>query len=120
MILSISSGLYIVVLLSRRYSKQLSWNDASFGNFWQCGFTHLFTYGASYYSYTWSRLIANRIWEKLFDRKYNYELDDAWRSGGDLLQKELLSVGGGRNAWDCLNNMNILKNGEMETKTLSN
>ena len=29
----INSWLYIVVLLSRRYSKQLSWNDALFGNF---------------------------------------------------------------------------------------
>lgn len=81
------------------------------GSRWQCGFTHLFTYGASYYSYAWSRLIADRIWESMF-------LKEEWRDGGEILQNELLSVGGGRDPWVCLEKMGILNEKELRSRTL--
>ncbi len=59
---------------------------------WQVQFSHLFTYGASYYSYLWSRQWASRIHQKFFQDKDPKE----WKTGGQLIRQELLQVGGGR------------------------
>lgn len=57
---------------------------------WQVQFSHLFTYGASYYSYLWSRRWASRIHRKLFAGIPARQ----WRQGGEILRSKLLGVGG--------------------------
>ena len=59
---------------------------------WQGQFSHLFTYGSSYYSYLWCKRWASKIYSKHFADK---EMSN-WRPGGDVLRKELLGVGGTR------------------------
>jgi len=40
---------------------------------WQGQFTHLYSYGSTYYTYFWCRKIAEEIWNKLFN--FNYKSD---------------------------------------------
>lgn len=61
---------------------------------WQAQFSHLFTYGASYYSYLWSRKWASQLNNKLFANKPRSD----WRQGGEILRSEILGVGGSRDA----------------------
>ncbi|KAI8593887.1 hypothetical protein BDZ88DRAFT_401864 [Geranomyces variabilis] len=77
---------------------------------WQVQFTHLFSYGATYYSYLWSRRWASRIWSKWFmDRDAS-----AWKEGGELLRTELLGWGGGRDPWVGLEKLGVVKDGERQ------
>jgi len=34
---------------------------------WQGQFTHLYSYGSTYYTYFWCRKLAEEIWNKLFN-----------------------------------------------------
>ncbi|KAJ3151390.1 Mitochondrial intermediate peptidase [Geranomyces michiganensis] len=77
---------------------------------WQCQFVHLFSYGATYYSYLWSRRWASRIWDKWFKGKDA----DAWKEGGELLRTELLGWGGGRDPWVGLDKLGVVKPGERQ------
>jgi intermediate peptidase len=69
----------------------------------QVQFSHLFTYGASYYSYLWSRRWASRIYRQHFQGKSRQE----WRLGGHLLRHEVLGFGGGRDPWIGLERMGV-------------
>ncbi|TPX60876.1 hypothetical protein SpCBS45565_g07392 [Spizellomyces sp. 'palustris'] len=77
---------------------------------WQVQFTHLFSYGATYYSYFWSRRWVNRIWRRWFENRD----EQAWKEGGELVRKELLGWGGGRDPWVGLEKLGVVKEGERE------
>lgn len=66
------------------------------GTSWQVNFSHLFGYGATYYSYLFDRVIASRIWQKLF---MNSPLD---REAGEAFKTRVLAHGGGRDPWHML------------------
>jgi intermediate peptidase len=73
---------------------------------WQVNFGHLFGYGATYYSYLFDRVIAARMWTKLFAR------DPLSREQGDVFKNGILAHGGGRDPWSML--ANVLQDGEIE------
>jgi mitochondrial intermediate peptidase len=62
----------------------------------QANFTHLFSYGASYYSYLFDRAIASKIWKEVF------EMDPLSREAGEKYIQEVLKWGGGRDGWECV------------------
>jgi intermediate peptidase len=59
-------------------------------------FTHLFPYGASYYSYLFDRAIAAKVWKEVFER------NPLSREAGEKYLQEVLKWGGGRDGWDCV------------------
>lgn len=63
---------------------------------WQGSFTHLFGYGATYYSYLFDRVLASRVWKQVFA---DAPLD---RNAGERYKQELLKWGGGRDGWEML------------------
>lgn len=69
------------------------------GTSWQTQFGHLFTYGATYYSYMLDRAIASRIWQQLFQSK---PLD---REMGEKYKQEVLIHGGGHDPWEMIANV---------------
>jgi mitochondrial intermediate peptidase len=62
----------------------------------QYTFSHLFPYGASYYSYLFDRAIADKVWKELFER------DPLSREAGERFKQEVLKWGAGRDPWDCI------------------
>lgn len=64
------------------------------GTSWQTSFGHLFSYGASYYSYLFDRAIASRVWAQVFREA------PLSRESGERFKNEVLRYGGGKNAWD--------------------
>ena len=79
-------------------------------------FSHLASYGACYYSYFWSRRLAERIYLDMFSGvSLNGDLDTAierlaplgWRRSGELIKTELLQVGGSRDPSIGLLKLNI-------------
>lgn len=81
------------------------------GTSWQTQFGHLFTYGATYYSYMLDRAIASRIWQQLFQSR---PLD---RGMGEKYKQEVLVHGGGRDPWEMIANVldtPELKSGDAE------
>jgi len=62
----------------------------------QTSFTHLFPYGASYYSYLFDRAIAAKVWKEVFEK------DPLNREAGEKYRDEVLKWGGGRDGWDCV------------------
>eukprot|EP00126_Sphaerothecum_destruens_P009976 Sdes_comp20645_c0_seq1m15857 len=54
----------------------------------QMQFNHLFGYGASYYTYIWSRAFASKIWKELFSK------NPTCRSSGEKYRTQMLSKGG--------------------------
>ena len=66
------------------------------GNSWQGFFTHLFGYGATYYSYLFDRAIAARVWKDVFE---NDPLD---RNAGWRWREEVLRWGGAKDPWRML------------------
>ena len=83
------------------------------GTAWQGQFSHLFSYGCSYYSYLWSRRWASRIFYKHFDNKPM----ENWREGGQIFRDEILKWGGGRDPWKGLEEMGIVRDSDfLESK----
>ena len=78
----------------------------------QCQFGHLFTYGGSYYSYFWSKILAARLHRKLFSQK------TAFRENGERLKKELLGHGNGRDPWEGLATLGVVNDKELDGKLL--
>jgi mitochondrial intermediate peptidase len=76
----------------------------------QVQFSHLFTYGASYYSYLWSRRWASRIYKQHFEGKSQKD----WRVGGELFRHEVLGIGGGRDPWIGLERMGVVDHTDRE------
>ncbi|KAI0054712.1 mitochondrial intermediate peptidase, partial [Artomyces pyxidatus] len=69
------------------------------GTSWQTQFSHLFGYGATYYSYLLDRAIASRVWQKLFVR------DPLNRETGEMFRREILRHGGGEDPWMMLSSL---------------
>ncbi|KAM5454215.1 Mitochondrial intermediate peptidase [Microsporum audouinii] len=65
---------------------------------WQGYFTHLFGYGATYYSYLFDRAIANKVWSDVFGGG-ELSVD---RNAGERFKNEVLRWGGGRDGWSCV------------------
>ncbi|KZS93453.1 mitochondrial intermediate peptidase [Sistotremastrum niveocremeum HHB9708] len=66
------------------------------GTSWQTQFGHLFSYGATYYSYLFDRAIASQVWSTLFQ---NNPLD---REKGEKFKREVLKWGGGKDPWEMV------------------
>jgi len=63
------------------------------GTAWQAQFSHLYGYGATYYSYLFDQAIASRVFHKVFEEN---PLD---REKGDRYINEVLKHGGGKDPW---------------------
>lgn len=80
----------------RRLQSQLGLIKGADDVHWQVNFSHLFGYGATYYSYLFDRVIASRLWSHLFKRA---PLD---RQAGETFKTGVLAHGGGRDPWSML------------------
>ncbi|KAF3769032.1 zincin [Cryphonectria parasitica EP155] len=67
---------------------------------WQGFFGHLFGYGSTYYSYLFDRVLAERVWEKVFSTGRGGAAVS--RENGEQLKENLLRWGGSRDPWRCL------------------
>ncbi|KAG8905110.1 Mitochondrial intermediate peptidase [Tulasnella sp. 403] len=63
---------------------------------WQTHFTHLYGYGATYYTYLFCRAIARKVWKTLFER------DPLNRETGERFKQEVLRYGGGKEPWEMV------------------
>ncbi|KAL2065182.1 hypothetical protein VTL71DRAFT_4323 [Oculimacula yallundae] len=80
------------------------------GTSWQGFFGHLFGYGGSYYSYLFDRVLAERIWQKVFDG--GREGGALKQGNGERFKDEVLKWGGARDPWKCL--AGVLRDGRVE------
>ncbi|KAL0579465.1 Mitochondrial intermediate peptidase [Marasmius crinis-equi] len=81
------------------------------GTSYQTQFSHLFGYGATYYSYLLGRAIASRVWGNVFRD------DPLEREVGERYKREVLRFGGGRDPWKMvarLLGLPELENGDKE------
>ena len=69
------------------------------GTSFQALFSHLFGYGANYYSYLFDRAIACKIWTDVFQQPYRGTVD---REAGERFKEEVLKWGGSRDGWKCI------------------
>ena len=67
---------------------------------WQGFFGHLHSYGSTYYSYLFDRVLAERVWRVVFGAGQDGAAIS--REGGERLKENLLKWGGGRDPWTCL------------------
>ncbi|CEJ94997.1 Putative Mitochondrial intermediate peptidase [[Torrubiella] hemipterigena] len=67
---------------------------------WQGFFGHLHSYGSTYYSYLFDRVLAERVWRVVF--KAGEDGQAISRKNGERLKENLLKWGGGRDPWQCL------------------
>lgn len=67
---------------------------------WQGFFGHLHSYGSTYYSYLFDRVLAERVWRVVF-RGGDAGMAVS-RANGERLRDSLLRWGGGRDPWTCL------------------
>ncbi|KAI1020585.1 hypothetical protein LB504_010120 [Fusarium proliferatum] len=67
---------------------------------WQGFFGHLHSYGSTYYSYLFDRVLAERVWRVVFKAGENGGALN--RENGEQLKENLLKWGGGRDPWTCL------------------
>ncbi|KAI9328703.1 hypothetical protein BDR26DRAFT_873637 [Obelidium mucronatum] len=82
------------------------------GTQWQTQFSHLFSYGSSYYSYFWARRVSDSIRAKVFGAHHSAAKPhllgkDELREGGEIVKDELLKWGGARDPWIGLEKMGI-------------
>lgn len=68
---------------------------------WQGFFGHLHSYGSTYYSYLFDRVLAERVWRVVFAAGHPAGAALA-RDAGERLKRNLLCWGGGRDPWRCL------------------
>ncbi|OWP04950.1 hypothetical protein B2J93_6996 [Marssonina coronariae] len=81
------------------------------GTSWEGFFGHLYGYGGSYYSYLFDRVLAERIWQKVFlAGSGGASLD---RLNGENFKNEVLKWGGARDPWKCL--AGVLKDERVES-----
>ena len=66
------------------------------GTAWYLRFTHLYSYAGKYYSYLWSRSVANLIWKKCFHS------NPLSRSSGKKYEEAMLMHGGGLHPLDMV------------------
>ncbi|CAG8504765.1 2344_t:CDS:2, partial [Acaulospora morrowiae] len=66
------------------------------GTAWQVQFGHLYSYGATYYSYLFCRVLAGKIWQNTFEK------DPLCREAGGKFREEVLRWGGARDPWSCI------------------
>ncbi|KAH8835489.1 mitochondrial intermediate peptidase [Flagelloscypha sp. PMI_526] len=74
-------------------------------------FGHLYSYGATYYSYLFDRAIAAKVWKDLFAR------DPLDRETGEKYKRKVLRYGGGKDPWKMVSqllNNPVLENGDAE------
>lgn len=69
------------------------------GTAWQTQFSHLYGYGATYYTYLFDRAIARKVWKDIFDK------DPLDRSMGERYKNEVLKFGGGKEPWKMLGSL---------------
>ncbi|KAL0068695.1 Mitochondrial intermediate peptidase [Marasmius tenuissimus] len=69
------------------------------GTSYQTQFSHLFGYGATYYSYLLGRAIASRVWGQVFSD------DPLNRDVGERYKKRVLRYGGGRDPWKMVSEL---------------
>lgn len=86
------------------------------GTSWQTSFGHLFSYGASYYSYLFDRAIASRVWAQVFrDAPLS-------RESGEHFKEEILRHGGGKSPWcmvsGLLNEPELMQGGAEAMRTV--
>ncbi|POR32080.1 Mitochondrial intermediate peptidase [Tolypocladium paradoxum] len=67
---------------------------------WQGFFGHLHSYGSTYYSYLFDRVLAERVWRVVFGGGGGGGAIS--RENGERLKENLLKWGGGRDPWRCL------------------
>lgn len=67
---------------------------------WQGFFGHLHSYGSTYYSYLFDRVLAERVWRIVFKAGEGGSAIN--RENGERLKENLLKWGGGRDPWTCL------------------
>ncbi|KAL1866913.1 hypothetical protein VTK73DRAFT_4460 [Phialemonium thermophilum] len=70
------------------------------GTRWQGFFGHLFSYGSTYYSYLFDRVLAERVWRVAFNAGAQGGALD--RANGEHVKESLLRWGGSRDPWRCL------------------
>ncbi|KAK2072896.1 hypothetical protein P8C59_007222 [Phyllachora maydis] len=70
------------------------------GTSWQGFFGHLSGYGATYYSYIFDRVLAERVWKVVFGAGRDGAA--LRRDNGERLKESLLRWGGSRDPWACL------------------
>ncbi len=66
---------------------------------WQTQFTHLASYGGTYYSYIFGKAIADKIWYKLFEN------DPLSASSGSIFKDQLLKHGGSKDPWQAVSDV---------------
>ncbi|KAI8851156.1 hypothetical protein BC829DRAFT_425054 [Chytridium lagenaria] len=95
------------------------------GTAWQVQFSHLFSYGASYYSYFWARRWSGRLFRKWFSDEAVLQIPGCptprrvnWREGGELIKNELWSWGGGRDPWIGLERVGLVRPGDKDDMTV--
>ncbi|KAK2599001.1 Mitochondrial intermediate peptidase [Conoideocrella luteorostrata] len=86
---------------------------------WQGFFGHLHSYGSTYYSYLFDRVLAERVWRVVFRAGEGGAAVN--RENGERLKENLLKWGGGRDPWKCLSDTlrdERLAPGDEESMTL--
>ncbi|KAG6098698.1 hypothetical protein E4U30_007646 [Claviceps sp. LM220 group G6] len=67
---------------------------------WQGFFGHLHSYGSTYYSYLFDRVLAERVWRVVF--RSGRDGAAIGRENGERVKQNLLKWGGSRDPWRCL------------------
>jgi intermediate peptidase len=83
------------------------------GTSWQVQFSHLYGYGATYYSYLFDRAIAGKVWSTLFTDGPDGALS---REGGEVFKDKVLKWGGGKNPWEMVGDVIGGREGEIVSK----